>query len=249
MLMKRHVNVLVVVNSFCVRNKEFMKSMVFSIVVFLSFGCQPVSEVSQDDRLKLYNDALDQIITDNYFQHCLDPDEGLKIMWDGFIHGKIDSLRYLAGKDSLVSVRKRTLPKCVLDYSNEFQILTQAHVLDENIKSSIAESLNDPFVNDFVNGSVETIIDTLSQTVQLNVRDLVIGYLEVVPYTRKPFKPYGEGIGVISFSRIYFDEKGSKAILFYEFNCGPKCGSGEIVFLERENGKWKIVEYKRIWDS
>lgn len=227
--------------------KLLMKSMSFIIAVFLLFGCQPVSEISQDDRLNLYNDALDQIITDNYFRHCLDVDEGLKTMWDDFIHGKIDSLRYLAGKDSLVSVRKRILPKCVLDYSNEFQILAQTHVLDKNIKSSIAESLKDPFVDGFVNKSA--IIDTLSQIAQLSVRDIVIDYLEVVPYTRKPFKPYGEGMGVISFSRTYFDEKGGKAILFYEFNCGPKCGAGEIVFLERESGRWKIVEYKRIWDS
>jgi len=73
--------------------------------------------------------------------------------------------------------------------------------------------------------------------------------LEIFPYTKKSNRPFGEGIGVLSFSKIYFSHEADKAILFYEFVCGPKCGVGEVVLLEKVKGKWRIVTYKRIWDS
>lgn len=226
-----------------------MKSILYVVIATLLFGCEPVANVSKEDRLKLYNDALDQIITENYFQHCLDFDEKVEAIQRDFTQGKMDSLTYLRIGDSLKEVRKTTLPKCVLDYADEFQIFTTGHGLNDNIRNSITGGLSDTFISNFANVSVKAIVDTLSQTARLNVKDLATSYLEIIPYTKRPHRPYGDGMGVISFSRTYFSKEADKAILFYEFNCGPKCGSGEIVFLERANGKWKIVEYKRIWDS
>jgi hypothetical protein len=193
--------------------------------------------------------VLDQIITENYFQYCLDY-EGLDSVYNDFLVGRIDSVEYLSIRDSLVLIRKKLPPKCRLDYADEFQLLTANHNLDEEIKLSIAKSFDDPFVNEFLtNKSAAIVVDTLSQIAQLDAKDLVIDYLEIVPYDKKTNRPYGDGLGVISFSKPYFNENASKAILFYEFNCGPKCGVGEVVFLERKIGKWRVVQYRRMWDS
>jgi hypothetical protein len=224
-----------------------MKSMIALIFMFVA-ACQSTSEITRNDKLNLYNDALCQIIDENYFQFCVDFDV-TSTLRKNLISGDIDSSRYLVIVDSLKSARRGTLPKCVLDYSNEFQIFTPARVLDSTIKMSIAVSLETSFVNDYFDGSIDAIIDTLSQTAELQIRDLLVDYLEIVPYARKPYRPFGDGIGVISLSKVLFDATGRRAILFYEFNCGPRCGSGKIVFLERSMDKWNIVGQKRVWDN
>jgi hypothetical protein len=185
---------------------------------------------------------------ENYFKFCVDFDVTSRLR-KNLISGNIDSNRYLVIVDSLKSARRGTLPKCVLDYSNEFQIFTPARVLDSAIKMSIAASLRTSFVDDHFDGSIDTIIDTLSQTAELQTGDLLVDYLEIVPYARKPYRPFGDGIGVISLSKVFFDATGRRAILFYEFNCGPRCGSGKIVFLERSMNRWSIIGQKKIWDS
>jgi hypothetical protein len=224
-----------------------MKSMIALIFLFV-VACQSTSEVTRNDKLNLYNDALRQIMDENYFKFCVDFDVTSRLR-KNLISGNIDSNRYLVIVDSLKSARRGTLPKCVLDYSNEFQIFTPARVLDSAIKMSIAASLRTSFVDDHFDGSIDTIIDTLSQTAELQTGDLLVDYLEIVPYARKPYRPFGNGIGVISLSKVFFDATGRRAILFYEFNCGPRCGSGKIVFLERSMNRWSIIGQKKIWDS
>src|SRR5687767_9727090 len=227
-----------------------MKSFIFSVLVVLLFGCEPVPIVSRDEKLRLYNDVLDQMIADNYFQHCIIFDEKSEKSLNDFYQGKIDTLTYSKLSDSLKAVRKSTLPKCVLNYTNEFQIFTKGHELNDDIKFSISEALKDTFlVNNFNGVLAKTIVDTLSQTGQLSANDLAVSYLEIIPHVKKKNRPYGEGMGVMGLSRIYFNKNGDKAILFYEFNCGPKCGTGEVVFIIKTGEKWKVEKYKRVWDS
>jgi hypothetical protein len=59
----------------------------------------------------------------------------------------------------------------------------------------------------------KAVIDTLSQIARLNVQDFESDYLEIVPYTKTPNRPFGDGIGVISFSQIYFDTKWNKGLI------------------------------------
>jgi len=216
------------------------------LFAFTNFGLHP----SKKDRLKLYNDALSQLIDENYYQHCIDFDGRAKNVYDDFVGGKIDSNTYSRTVDSLKIARKGTPPRCVLDYSNVFQIFTKDHRLGTDAILSIREGLKDDFVTEhFSNASTGVIIDTLSQPAQLDAPDLSVSYLEIVPYAKRAHKPYGNGMGVIGFSKIYFNKKSDRAILFYEFNCGPKCGSGEIIFLVKKGDNWTIVKSKRTWVS
>ena len=136
------------------------------------------------------------------------------------------------------------------DYANEFQIFTTGHELSDDIRFSMSEALKDVFFTEhFSNTSVKSIIDTLSQSAALSAKDLTVSYLEIVPYVKRVNRPFGDGMGVFSFSRIYFNKEADKAILFYEFNCGPKCGTGRVVFLIKENNKWKVEKYGDVWNS
>ena len=52
-------------------------------------------------------------------------------------------------------------------------------------------------------------------------------------------------VAYISFPLISTD--GKKAIVYGSYICGGLCGSGGIFYLEKINGKWKMMEYERRW--
>ena len=68
----------------------------------------------------------------------------------------------------------------------------------------------------------------------------------------KPRKEFPQGIdiwkerlkynfaGVFSFSRIEFDKQKLNGKLSVNYNCGGLCGKGGIVYLKKDNDKWKI---------
>lgn len=52
--------------------------------------------------------------------------------------------------------------------------------------------------------------------------------------------------GIITFSRIYFNETYSKATLYCTYDCGRNCFTGNLLFLENINNKWTIKEVRTI---
>lgn len=196
----------------------------------------------------VYNDVLDQLMMDEYYHSCAGNEKTGKIHQD-YINGTIDELTYLSMADSIKEAVRKGDPKCVLTYSEEIGIIYKGNKISDEMKVSLRESLSDEFFKDhFSDVSIESVLDTVSVTARLNVKDFAVNYLEVVPYGEKN-KPFGDGIGVIGFSRIYFNGKGDKAILYYEFICGVKCASGEVVFIEKVHDQWKIKGQKQIWVS
>ena len=196
-----------------------------------------------EEAVKLTNEVLDQIIYSRYFQHCFEYDEKIEKLHVDFLNGRLDESTYYKIGDSLKSKRRNTLPKCTLDYTDELLISN-----DEHYKFSLEDNLKDTFlINHFKNIPIELMIGTLSQSSELEVSDLNISYLQIVPHLKKKNRPWGEGMGSIAISRVLFNEQSDKAILFYEFICGPKCGYGEIVFITRFGDKYKVTGYKNVW--
>jgi hypothetical protein len=56
-------------------------------------------------------------------------------------------------------------------------------------------------------------------------------------------------MGFFEFSRVAFNKNYSKACFYFARHMGPKSGGGEIIFTEKINRKWTIVERKMIWVS
>ncbi len=216
------------------------------LIVAFHFKCTPPSK--HFEQLKLYNEALDQIITENYFGHCFEMSEKVAQAYSDYAKNKIDQKTYSHIFDSLKIVRQNTHPKCILDYSKRGYVF-EFSKNDETILSSIRGNLEDVFVSKYFSTiPISTIIDSLSTTAELNCSDLKLDYLDIIPYQVHRENPYGIDMGVFGFSKILFNENMDKAIVLYEFVCGGKCGSGEVVFLSKELGTWKVVKYGRVWD-
>jgi len=227
-----------------------MRILTACILIVFTFGCESPREVSSDERVKLYNDVLDQVVSDNLYQHCVPFDKPAEKILIDFQQGKINQVAFDRASDSLKTIRKNTPPPCVISHAGEFQIFRTVHEIPEDIKASIVERLKDEFTElHFDDASISEIADSISRPSPLDAKALGVSYLDIVPYVKRENKLYGDGIGVFALSKVYFNFKADKGILFYEFTCGPKCGMGEVVFIEKVLDDWKVVTYKRVWES
>lgn len=58
---------------------------------------------------------------------------------------------------------------------------------------------------------------------------------------------FGSQASLVTFSRVGFSSDGSRALLTLSRSCGPLCGTGSFVLLEKTDGRWRIVTRVRIW--
>lgn len=59
---------------------------------------------------------------------------------------------------------------------------------------------------------------------------------------------YSEGyFGLVHISRPCFNESYDKAVVYLERDCGPECGSGEIVLLHLKDNHWVRMDQRIIW--
>ncbi|OYU78938.1 MAG: hypothetical protein CFE23_16335 [Flavobacterium sp. BFFFF1] len=66
---------------------------------------------------------------------------------------------------------------------------------------------------------------------------------------RKWSEKYPKFAGVMSFSKIRFDNKNENGELDVSYTCGGRCGLGYKVSIKKENQKWVIVKIEQTWIS
>lgn len=54
---------------------------------------------------------------------------------------------------------------------------------------------------------------------------------------------------ILGFSDIGYSEGFDQAVFFVSVACAGLCGSGELVFMRRSSGGWKIVKVQQLWIS
>ncbi|HUM47368.1 MAG TPA: hypothetical protein PLD84_10590, partial [Chitinophagales bacterium] len=52
------------------------------------------------------------------------------------------------------------------------------------------------------------------------------------------------GIGKVSLSKVFLEKSKDRGILYCNFYCGGLCGYGSILIIEKQNGRWKIIEQR-----
>lgn len=55
--------------------------------------------------------------------------------------------------------------------------------------------------------------------------------------------------GSIRFSRVAFSRNHARALVYVDYHCGGRCGTGELILLRRTGGGWDVAERKRVWIS
>lgn len=62
----------------------------------------------------------------------------------------------------------------------------------------------------------------------------------------KKAKPKGT-VGVLTFSNMVFNKEAKIGCFYASFICGDLCGTGYILYIELENGLWKIHTSHALW--
>jgi hypothetical protein len=66
--------------------------------------------------------------------------------------------------------------------------------------------------------------------------------------TREIQRFYGESVGAFTFSRVGFNFKRTRAVVYVQNLCGL-CGEGFYALLEKYNGKWAVISKAGTWIS
>lgn len=53
--------------------------------------------------------------------------------------------------------------------------------------------------------------------------------------------------GFLRLSRAAFDETGNNALVYIEFHCGERCGSGRLIRAQREGTRWQLLSGELLW--
>ncbi|WP_192348605.1 hypothetical protein [Algoriphagus sp. Y33] len=56
-------------------------------------------------------------------------------------------------------------------------------------------------------------------------------------------------VASLTFSRVVFNQDRTKVCYYYREHCGPNCGYGYLVFVERTDGTWKLKIKHQLWIS
>jgi hypothetical protein len=115
----------------------------------------------------------------------------------------------------------------------------------------LVDSLREPYggFRGVFNDTVLTGFEKYGNTDTLKKRAINVKKIdEKIPHNLIPNKlregwPDGESNikGKAEFSRIIFNQDYTLALFYFDFDCGPLCGSGHLVLTEKKKGKWKMV--------
>ena len=93
------------------------------------------------------------------------------------------------------------------------------------------------------------LIDTEPSSEHLKFED----FSNVGDYQLRPvnFEPTEQDrvVATLTFSRVVFNEDRTRACYYYMEYCGPLCGYGYLVFVERTEGTWKLKKKHQLWIS
>lgn len=63
------------------------------------------------------------------------------------------------------------------------------------------------------------------------------------------YTKYPDAGGIMAFSRVGFNEKRDRALVYSTIGCGWLCGTGHYFLLKREPGKWILEKSRMAWIS
>ncbi|HSI88042.1 MAG TPA: hypothetical protein VK918_03235 [Pyrinomonadaceae bacterium] len=68
-------------------------------------------------------------------------------------------------------------------------------------------------------------------------------------YWTEFYKIYPKSAGYNSFSRVAFDKPRRTALVYFVNWCGPLCGTGTYLVVEKEDESWSVKESAQMWIS
>ncbi|THD67408.1 hypothetical protein E7Z59_07030 [Robertkochia marina] len=235
-----------------------MKKVIFYIFI-ISVLCSCTSNTRKTfSEIEILNDVfLDLIGTQYYYEELPIPPLPLE-----YAENKQDSLRYKIQKEQfdeaydnpkldssklVIGILPSFInPKQAFEYWNPKQESFPRIHYSPELHSKEFDQLLTKMVDstDFNPGKIE--LNALKNKGRYIIKDLAILASQDPEYWKSPDYRY---IGSIRFSDFKINKNNDKAIFYYSMPCGRLCGSGELIFCVKSNGKWKIADTIQLWVS
>jgi hypothetical protein len=192
---------------------------------------------------KVLNDCFLEIIGTSYYEPF--PPPPIHIQLDVF-STKQDSLDYLnlkidyKNKEKEIEINNQRKIILISDYHlhiNAFDIskINELEITDVHFKN-LREKLT---------GNSKVSSDKIDIEKISNIGEYELIYLSQKENLQKPFRL----IFKIYFSEIVFNENYDNALFCYSLICGSDCGHSSLVYLEKIDGKWKLINQFELYHS
>jgi hypothetical protein len=86
-------------------------------------------------------------------------------------------------------------------------------------------------------------LNTVQQHMQAQEFQLCTAKLVPLPAAQR----FPEAGGTITLSSVVFNASQDQALLAYGWQCGPRCGFGEVLWVEKVQGRWRIKQAEGTW--
>jgi hypothetical protein len=148
-------------------------------------------------------------------------------------------------------------------FKNTKRLVINKHTLLDNMSIGVPKptgefsALSRQTADDFTSRNKQAY--ELSDQFNLDVKITFITSGEIKKMFQKSFgnpdgwetfhRRYPTANGMITLSRVGFNEDRSQALIFVGYGCGWLCGGGDYVLLKKKDGAWKIEAKSMTWVS
>lgn len=226
-----------------------MKCFLCCFIILLQITCgQRVRNCdcrAPDERLTAYNEILEELLEKRFYNFYLG-EEAEKLL-----------LRYSGHNNDTAAEKKEILKQRnkLFGDTSRFGVL----YLDTALRPcfspvSVYRASKDPCSQSFLQAissfsdQPEYIIDSLNH-LQQTYRAAEFKSCFAMIRSIREIDTSRFCVGMVKLSAICFGKQHTRGILYYEFHCGWLCAKGEVLVIERKNGRWRIVNGYAKWFS
>ncbi|WP_160143476.1 hypothetical protein [Chryseolinea soli] len=193
-----------------------------------------------------YDAILGQIVYDRYYS-CLDTflrDKNLMKIDSAYWKGSVSVSTFSRLVAALKRERKNMNQKCKITFHPDLGRSYSAHTIPDVAKKELQQILvtDTAFQQTFPG---DQALDSLFIPCGLHASDFNIDFLQIEPPPQKRRVLYSS----ISLSMPVFNSNKTRAVLYCEYHGDSPYGEGVFVFVEKQEGEWKVYKYLVNWQS
>lgn len=200
---------------------------------------------STDERLRAYNDVINELVERRFYNFYLGKDE--ERVFKAYVAKPADTAKLRA---EIIGLQNE-----IYGDTSRFCTLYLDTILRpgfENLKYYETDTgeYSTQFTNiiSLISNNKQAIIDSLNERqTKYSSANFSLCSSKMVAIGDAYKKSSNCIIGKISLSKLFLNEERNKGVLYYEFRCGGLCGKGELLLIEKSNGRWHIYRSLRSW--
>ena len=196
------------------------------------WGCNADLEEQKKAELALYNDVADQIAW-QVEEACSHRDGSKTIVWSK------------QRADSAKTLMRANADQYKLHYQPKLGGARSVSQLSEWLTVDI--SAWERFSSTFQGTTAKKTLPALTASSVLEAGQLHVDYMNIVRIDTALQAPLDSSIALVRFSKPYYSEGRTRAVVYFESGCGTKAIKGELLMIRHKENKWMIEERRKVW--